>query len=175
MKVTNAEKLIIGLLAEIHEKLGIQNGIDSKFVQNALYDDHTWAIPWVLPGVFGDTANDEEIPDEVSETSDILSMWDIVEYNLQQMEAEGQQKIRDKYRFVEFFGFDGNNEAQHLSVARFLIHEMGRFQQFKDRELNSHMPTLSIYRPMVKVHKSLKSYGNNDPAGIMKILAVHSK
>ncbi len=32
MKLSNSEKLILTMLAEIHEKLGIENGTDTKFL-----------------------------------------------------------------------------------------------------------------------------------------------
>ena len=49
MKLTDPEKLILIMLTEIHEKLKIENGIDSKFVQEAIYSDNTWTmkIMWI--------------------------------------------------------------------------------------------------------------------------------
>jgi uncharacterized protein YfbU (UPF0304 family) len=51
---------------------------------------------------------------------------------------------------VVFPGFDGNNETEHLSIAKFMIDKLNRFPMFKDRGLNSHFPMLEIYRNMLE-------------------------
>ena len=42
MQLSNAEKLMLVMLSEIHEKLGIEEGVDSHFVKEAIYTDNTW-------------------------------------------------------------------------------------------------------------------------------------
>jgi uncharacterized protein len=54
-------------------------------------------------------------------------------------------------KHVEFIGFDGNNETNYMSVARFLIDDLDRFSIFRGRELNSHMPSIHTYRRMLAV------------------------
>ena len=48
-------------------------------------------------------------------------------------------------------GFDGNNESSHISAARFLVDSLDRFQHFKGRDFNAHMPTLDGHRRMLNV------------------------
>ena len=48
MKLTNPEKLILVMLSEIYEKLGIQGETDTKFLLNAIYEGHTWALSWKM-------------------------------------------------------------------------------------------------------------------------------
>ena len=55
MKPTNSEKLILVMLSEIHEKLCIKNGVNTKLVTNAIYSQNTWALSWDLPGIVGDS------------------------------------------------------------------------------------------------------------------------
>ena len=55
-----------------------------------------------------------------------------------------------------FNGFDGNNETEHMGVARFLIEDLERFSSFKKRDLNSHMPTLVGYRRMLRIFLPLR-------------------
>jgi hypothetical protein len=43
MNLTNPEKLVLVMLAEIHEALKIKNGVDTKLLKNAIYRDNTWA------------------------------------------------------------------------------------------------------------------------------------
>jgi uncharacterized protein YfbU (UPF0304 family) len=57
---------------------------------------------------------------------------------------------------VKFIGFDGNNESELMGIARFLIDDMERFTSFKGRELNSHMPTRSMYRRMLSVFEPIR-------------------
>ena len=51
-------------------------------------------------------------------------------------------------------GWDGNShiEVQYISAARFLVDSMDRFQHFKGRDFNAHMPTLDAYRRMIAVY-----------------------
>jgi uncharacterized protein YfbU (UPF0304 family) len=44
-----------------------------------------------------------------------------------------------------------------MGIARFLVDEMGRFAEFADRELNSHMPRVDMYRRMLKVFTPMRS------------------
>ncbi len=57
---------------------------------------------------------------------------------------------------IEFRGFDGNNETMYLGYARWIVKEGQSFQNIKDGGdgLNSHMPTLNLYRNMLAVWKS---------------------
>jgi uncharacterized protein YfbU (UPF0304 family) len=75
------------------------------------------------------------------------------------------EKNADPYgKRVAFRGFDGNNETEHLGIARFLINELNRFSHFKDRDLNSHMPSIDGYRRMLRVFEPMKPNlgGGND-------------
>ena len=64
---------------------------------------------------------------------------------------------------ARFSGFDGNNELEYISVARFLIDHLDSFTDFKGRDLNSHMPSIDRYSRMFLVfepmRKSLGSVG----------------
>lgn len=50
---------------------------------------------------------------------------------------------------IKFLGFDGNNEGEFLEYAEFFIKDLGRYEEFKDMDLNSHMPTSNIYPAML--------------------------
>ena len=56
-----------------------------------------------------------------------------------------------------FPGFDGNHEGGHLGIADFLVNELGRFSDFKGRDLNSHCPLLENYRRMVKSFEPMRN------------------
>ena len=55
-----------------------------------------------------------------------------------------------------FVGFDGNNETRHMSVGRLLVEQMGRFQRFNDRSLNSHSPSIDGYLLMYELFAPLR-------------------
>jgi hypothetical protein len=42
-----------------------------------------------------------------------------------------------------------------MSVARFMIDRMERFQEFRGRDLNAHMPTLDAHRRMLLVFEPI--------------------
>ena len=67
------------------------------------------------------------------------------------------EKLNDKddLKPVNFYGFSGNEETAQMGYARFLV-EQGRWQRFRNHDMDSHFPTLSGYRSMLPVWESLK-------------------
>ncbi|WP_295170132.1 YfbU family protein [uncultured Brevundimonas sp.] len=153
MKTTQAEKLILLMLAEVLEgqKAGKYVGeIDATFVKNAIYYRHGWAFDWQMSMLIGQ--DDSDVPAEVAkEVADHLEMWSYVERSFQQMSGDLQASLREEdgvYGDPAFPGYDGNNEGQHFSVAKFLVEHMGRFGEFAGRDMNSHHPSVDRYRAM---------------------------
>jgi len=56
----------------------------------------------------------------------------------------------------KFYGFDGNNEGEYMSIARFLVEKMGRFESFKGRNFNSHVPLVDRYRVMIAAFEPIR-------------------
>lgn len=152
MTLTNPEKLILMMLAKIHEKLEINDGIDTKLLQNAIFTDNTWALSWEMPGIIGDS--DEPTPKNVTDVVDILDMWSFIEEACESFGDEDIEKIRNEAdtfgNCTKFVGFDANHDSKYLNIARFLIDDMNRFTRFKGRELNS-TTSVETYRRMVDV------------------------
>lgn len=150
MKFTNAEKLIVTMLADLHEKLGIAE-VDTKLIKQAIYSNNTWALSWGLPGFVGESP--EPAPPEVSLVLDILDMWTFIEDAYESLNASGKSALEAKTelfgREVTFSGFDGNSESEHLSIASFSVKDMKRFTRFADRDLNSHRPMSDGYKRML--------------------------
>ncbi len=157
MKLTNPEKLILLMLSEIQEKLGI-NDHTTKLITKSIYSNNTWALSWELNGVVGDSP--DETPKEVTEVVHILDMWDFIEESYSSLNQSDKDKIEQDAepfgKYVQFIGFDGNNETEHLGIARFLIDDMNRFSRFKGRELNSHSPRLNSNLNMFSVFKKIR-------------------
>jgi uncharacterized protein len=134
MEIRPVERLILIMLSEIYEKVGCE-GVNAKFVREALYDGHDWAFEWQFQGLFPEPV-EERIAVEVC---DILDMWRIIE------------EVSDE----KFPGFDSNREGRHASVARFFTDEMGRFEWFKGR-VDQGVVQLDGYRRMYQVFKDIR-------------------
>lgn len=150
MKLTNAEKLILAMLADVHEKLGIDE-VDTKLIKQAIYSNNTWALSWELPGIVGNSA--EPTPPEVSLVVGVLDMWSFIEEAYERFDASEKVALEAKAdpfgKHVGFSGFDGNNESEYMSIASFLVRDMGRFSRFAGRDLNSHCPSIEGYQRML--------------------------
>jgi uncharacterized protein YfbU (UPF0304 family) len=157
MKLSDGEKLILIMLSEIHEKLKIENGVDTKLVKEAIYSGNLWGLKSGLGGIL----NDYEATEEVRrEAVDILDMWSFIERDYEQLSPADKERVEKEVgplgKHVRFSGFDGNGESQYIGIARFLIEHLDSFQIFKDRDLNAHMPTIEAHRRMLKVFEPLR-------------------
>src|SRR5947209_2882930 len=83
----------------------------------------------------------EEMPEaSCREVMDILDMhWSLKSSYLQLTDKAGIDEEQ-----IRFDGFDGNNEAQYLAYAQFLI-KQDRWPELKDEVKNSHAQTLHYY------------------------------
>ena len=150
MELSNGEKLIVLMLSEIYDKLGVDGEMDPEFLRAAIFDDALWSISWKYPGI---PFKDEETPEVVKEVIDILDMWSLIELSYERIAADDKEKVSQEVPSYSvpptFRGFDGNNESNHLSTAYFVINRLDRFNEFKGRDLNSHIQVLPRYRSML--------------------------
>lgn len=157
MKISDGEKIILLMLSEIYEKMDIEGEIDPEFIKSAIFRNHLWSIPWKYSGIpFEDT----EIPAIVKEVVDILDMWRFIEYGYQELSEEEKARLEvDAALFrkePKFRGFDGNSEAEYMSVASFLVNDLDRFEEFKGRSMNSHMPSIETYKRMLSFFEPMR-------------------
>lgn len=156
MKLSDGEKLILVMLSEIHQRLEIENGVDSTFVLSAILEGNLWALKERLPGIFHGY---EPAPDVVAEVVEIMEMWDRVEFSYTALSPDDKMRVAKEAvpfgEHVEFTGFDGNGEPGYVGVARFLVNDLERFSAFKGRDLDSHLPLcLSAYRRMLTIYRN---------------------
>ena len=147
---TTAEKLILLMLCDLYEHLGVKGQVDASFVREEILGyGHYWALGRKFGPVFADTFISEEV---AHETTQILSMWDILEHFYENLSEEDQKQIEEEWGKPPLFrGFYANDEIDHLSVADCMINKLDKFSRFKGRELDSHMPGgLGAYRRMLK-------------------------
>lgn len=156
---TKSEKLVIWLLTEIlkgRKDYDSQNTID--LIQDALHGGHFWALEWELPGVMHDHVDNRQSVNLVSET---LEMWTSIERAYKGFTAVDKKRVETEVgplgKNPEFLGFDGNYECEFLSIARFLVERMNRFQSFSGRDFNSHLPMAECYRRMTARFKPMQT------------------
>jgi uncharacterized protein YfbU (UPF0304 family) len=80
---------------------------------------------------------------------DVLFLFRVLEnFYLENPDSE----VSSQYG-ARFMGFDGNEETMHYALAKFIIEDLGEFQEQKERNprfaLNSHSPMLSTYAAML--------------------------
>ncbi|CAM3406910.1 YfbU family protein [Paracidovorax anthurii] len=156
MKLSSPERLILSMLASLHERLDIESET-AKLISEAIHTDNTWALTWALPGIVGERV--EEDPKEVTDVVNYLDMWSFVEEGVKALLPEVRTELEATVqRPTSFPGFDGNNEAEHLSIAYFLVGPLKRFQSFAGRDLNSHYPTLHRYAAMYAVFEPMRQH-----------------
>lgn len=157
MKLSNPEKLILLMLGEIYDKLGLSD-IDTKLLRSAIHSENTWALDWEMPGIVG--GDNEPTPPLVQDVVNYLDMWSFLEEAYGTFDPPTREHVARKAesfgRYVRFPGFDGNNESKALSIARILVNDMGRFSRFKGRDLNSHAPIMPSYVRMLKVFSTIR-------------------
>ena len=158
LKLGDGEKLILIMLCQLFKQLKLKSEIDPAFVEEVIRGGHYWAFDWEYPGIFH---GHEDARAVVSEVVNILDMWSFLERGFGELSKKDKDRIAAEAepfgKHVVFAGFDGNNEGEHMSIARFLINELDRFSEFKGRDLNAHMHTLDAHRRMLSVFGPIRS------------------
>lgn len=138
-QLTPLERLMLLNQFTILEKLNPDepNYRESKeIVQNGYVGEYS-RLMLLLPPEFSEAQS--------REVNEILEMF--------QSLADAHQAFGDKSgvkpQYVQFIGFDGNNELEYLSYVRFLKSTDRWAITASDDHLNSHSPMLPLYRAML--------------------------
>lgn len=155
--LSDGEKLITIMLSELFKQLKLKGDIDPGFLEEVIYGGHYWALGWAYSGLFH---GHEDSAAVVSEVLDFLDMWTFLERGFNALSKKDKEQVAAEAqpfgKHVRFTGFDGNGESEYNGIARIFINQLGRFTDFKGRELNSHMPSLETYRRMLSVFEPLR-------------------
>lgn len=167
MRMTNAEKLLGIMLAEIMQKVGVTGEVDPMLIKRLITSDSTWAIDWAYSGISGDHADPQ--PAYVDEASEIMAMWNIIEAAVRNRGGFATVGLKADPKFV---GFDGNNETDYFGVALTLVNDLDRFSDFKGRSLNSHSRSLPQHRAALVTYNAelARNNYNLDDAGLRATL-----
>ena len=173
MNITDGEKLILIMLSELYDKVGVDGEIDPDFIRSAISSDNTWSIPWKYTEIPFQT---EETPYFSRKVLDILDMWSMIERSYIGKSQRNKELIAKEAKLssteLVFTGFDGNNESGYLNAALFIINDLGRFEEFKGRDLNSHRPSVGIYERMLSVYKPIFAELNFKPLSPQNIIDI---
>lgn len=154
---SGGERLAVLLLCHLIDPSSTEYEIDPKFILEAISRGHYWALDWEYPGLF---EGEVDQPHVLREVIDMLEMWYFMESGYQKLSEQERGLVeREGAPFgksVRFPGFDGNYETERLSIAKFLVNRLGRFDRFKGRDLNSHVPLTDAYRRMHPVFESMR-------------------
>lgn len=157
MKITDGEKLIIIMLSELYEAIGVSGEIDPEFIKSAIFNDQVWGIRWKYPGIPFEETDDPEI---VKEVVRILDMWSFIERSYQNLSEEDKIKLeKDVEPFgkdPKFPGFDGNYESEYMAKAMFVVNDLDRFHEFRGRSFNSHHHSLDFHRRMLSTFEPIR-------------------
>ena len=142
------DKLNFMLLRDIAKHLKVSTETDVDLMADVIYGGHYWAPAWEMQGLFH---NHADRPADVSLVVNVLDMWSFIEERVEKLEPSDLAKVEaaNTGHAPRFAGFDGNNEAELMSIASFLVEKMNRFSRFKGRDFNSHSPSVARQRRMV--------------------------
>lgn len=169
MQLSDGERLIVVMLAEVMEAMGLNGEIDPKLVKTLAYDHDDWAIAHKYHNLFNSEGPSEET---VKETQDILWMWQVIESSIEELEGAEAEQAAQFQPHTQFTGFDGNHDPHH-GVAHTLIKRLGLFDRFADRNLNSHsQATLPRYRNMLPKFDAAMEGNQGEPLTIEELTVI---
>ncbi|MDH1335822.1 YfbU family protein [Comamonas thiooxydans] len=155
VQISDGEKLNFMLLRDLVKHLNVQTETDVDFIADTIYGGHYWAPTWEMQGLFH---NHSDRPEDVSFVVAVLDAWTFIEEGLEKLSTEEREAIKaSNYGHIpSFHGFDGNNESELMSIARFLVEKMQRFTRFKGRDFDSHAPKIESYRRLVQYFEVIR-------------------
>src|ERR1700735_3175851 len=128
--IGDGEKLVVVMLCQLFKHLKVKSEIDPAFVEDVINGGHYWALDWEYPGIFH---RHEDAATVVSEVVDILDMWRFLERGFGALSKTDKDRVAAEAepigKYVVFDGFDGNGEAEHGNIAKFLIEKLDRFTE----------------------------------------------
>jgi uncharacterized protein YfbU (UPF0304 family) len=164
MQLSNAERLMLAMLCEIHEASRVRNGINSALIRKALESGNDWAIPTEVNLPWRD---EPATPPHVTHVLDILDMWSTIEDSYAALTADETARYASETGHTydpQFPGFHEHSEFDEHTAAQFLIDHMGRFSTFAGRSLVSDQPTIARGRRMLAAFVPIRAtLGNRNP------------
>ncbi len=173
MKITDGEKLILLMLSELYDKLGVNGEVEPDFIRSAIFSDNMWGIPWKYVGI---PFEEQDTPETVKEVLDILDMWSFIERSYENLSNDEKSFVEKEAapfgKNPSFPGFDGNNESDYVGAASFIVNDLDRFEEFKGRDFNSHCPSIDSYSRMLSIFKPMFESLNFQPLSAQNLIDI---
>ncbi|MBV9932073.1 MAG: YfbU family protein [Alphaproteobacteria bacterium] len=173
--LSDGEKLIALMLADLVRKLEVEPEIDVGLLEKVIYGGHYWALRRAWPGIFHGHADSQR---RVRLVVDVLQMWSILQDSFEALDEAGRRRVGAAAPLaaegVVFPGFDGNYESEYLGIAEFLLRDLKHFGRLGARTpgLNSHWPMLDAYRAMLNVFEPLAKTLHGKPLTPPQLTAI---
>jgi uncharacterized protein YfbU (UPF0304 family) len=158
---THGERIIAAMLADIGQHLKVKGNVDFAEIESAIGHYQEWSIAQTHSHIVPDGF---EMPPHVRETHDILNMWRVLDDAIAALTPADRTKLGSLPGVPAqpgFSGFDANNE-DHYHAAKYMIDNMGLYPERKGKPLNSHSPTIGMYRRMYAAYRKVmdrKAFG----------------
>lgn len=173
-----AEKLILTMLCDLHDKLEVKGRVDAELVSTAVADDALWVVDWAHESL----GLNADVPDHVLLVLDVLDMFFHLEqdyYELSEMQRGLVISVHpNAAKLVKYQGFDGNNESEYKAAANYLVNVLGRYEYPHAGKGNkdSHGPMLIKYQGMLAAFKDARNdNGHNDLLTAEQLIEVLSQ
>ena len=152
MELDKKERLILSNQLKILEKLYPEESDYYARHRKALEEGYALHYNWLFENI-----DDEMNAEECKEVVDILDMYRAISFSYQKLEDKGEL---EGHYYLEFRGFDGNNETKQMAYAQYFMIDLDRFKELRydqpSPDLNSHMQMMPKYRNMLSKWKNCK-------------------
>lgn len=166
MDLTNFERLSLINQFKILEKLYPEEQRYYSNHRQALEEGYKLHYNWIFEHMW-----DEMSEDECKEVVNILDMYRAITFSAEKL--KDIKNIQEHY-WLQFRGFDGNNETSQMAYCRYFIKELDRFGELtygkEYADFNSHMPSLPKYQKMLQVWNSLDEKHDLNQETLLKVL-----
>jgi uncharacterized protein YfbU (UPF0304 family) len=155
VRPNGTERLMLWMLSEVL-KGQFGEGTDEriKLIQDVLFGGHFWALGLKMPALIHSNIDSKA---DLKFVQDTLEMWNIIELSIESLNESDKNNISNYKKAYRFCGFDGNKEYKFLAIANFLIDNMGYYNTFRGRDLNSHIEKLEKYKNMLFIFSQKRS------------------
>ena len=165
VETTGAQKLIIAMLCDqgkmLQRLLGedtIAHNFDYDLIYQGVTDGQSWMLRWKYGHVFNDGGTGEADPETVQQVARNFTMWSFIERSVAnwtpEQTADFESRVERHETTPRYDGYDGNAEDEY-GIASRMVEDVGRFQEFENRDHNAHMPTAERYRRMERAWREV--------------------
>ena len=151
LQPTDTERLILSNQFRILAKLEPEQAVAHERVGRLLLEGHTWAL---------ESLGAIELPHALITEDVVKFVFDVLDMYRALGTAAAHHGIdidSPRAASARFEGFDGNNETEHLAVAKVLQENGDRWtESLGQGDLNSHRPCLEMYERMLAVWRRVR-------------------